>query len=127
MGKKPSKQVILRMIALIVVTMTVFAVYRFFVSHRLFPVVLTVYMALTTGLILGYVIYNRGMSRRGVTAEMLPADWSEEKKQTFIQSGKERMNRSRWMLIPIFAFLFTFALDALELFVLPVFTNLFKT
>ncbi len=113
------------MIALVAVTVTVVAVYRFFASHRFFPVVLTVYMAFTTGLILGYVIYNRGMSRRDVTAEMLPEDWSEEKKQDFIDNGKERMNRSRWMLIPIFAFLFTFVLDALELFVLPVFTNLF--
>ena len=35
------------------------------------------------------------------------------------EKGKRRMKRSSWMLILIMAFLFTFAFDMLELWVLP--------
>ena len=116
----------LRLAVLIVVTMTVFAVYRFFLGRMYFELTLGIYMAIATALILIYVIYNRGMSRRRLTADMLPAHWSEDKKREFLADGERRLRRSRWLLIPIFAFLFTFAFDMLELFVLPAFLGLFS-
>ena len=123
-GQKPSKQAMTRLIFLIIVTMTVFAVYRFLMGFPHFEIVMAVYMILGTGFLLAYVIYNRGMSRKGITVDMLPAEWSAEEKTEFVENGKRRQERSRWLLIPIFAFFFTFAMDILELFVLPFFTNL---
>ncbi|MBQ9086423.1 MAG: hypothetical protein IJY47_04470 [Clostridia bacterium] len=110
---------------LIPVTMTVFSVYRFLLGRMYFEITLAVYMILATAFILAYVIYNRGMSRRGLREEMLPSQWSDEEKKCFLADGERRLRRSRWMLIPIFAFLFTFAFDILELFVLPFFKGLF--
>jgi hypothetical protein len=117
---------VLRLMALILVTMTVFAVYRFFLGRLYFEITLGIYMVLATVLILSYVIYNRGLSRRRLTEDMLPADWSEEQKREFFADGERRLRRSRWMLIPIFAFLFTFAFDLLELFILPTVRGFFS-
>ena len=113
------------LILLVVVTMVVFAVYRFLLDFYYFELVLIAYMAIATVFLLIYLIYNRGFSRRGVTEEMLPADWSEEKKQAFLADGPRRLSRSRWMLIPIFAFLFTLTMDLIELVVVPLVADLF--
>ena len=117
---------VLRLMTLILVTMTVFAVYRFFLGRLYFEITLGIYMVLATVLILIYVIYNRGLSRRRLTEDMLPADWSEEQKWEFLADGERRLRRSSWMLIPIFAFLFTFAFDLLELFILPTVRGFFS-
>ena len=113
------------LILLVAVTAVVFAVYRFLLDYYYFEVVLIVYMTLATAFVLAYLIYNRGFSRTGVTPEMLPDTWSEEKKNEYVANGKRRMERSRWMLIPIFAFLFTFAVDLIELLVVPFVKDLF--
>ena len=122
-GKKPDSKAVGMLILLVVVTMTVFAVYRFLLDFYYFEAVLIVYMVLATAFLLTYVIYNRGMSRKGVTPDMLPDEWSEEEKAAFIEDGKRKLERSRWLLIPIFAFFFTFAVDLIELIVVPFFQS----
>ena len=104
---------------LIVLTMVLLAIYRFMLTRYYFEIVMLVYMFLSTLCILSYVIYNRGFSRRGITVEMLPDIWSDEQKKEFIEDGKRRLEKSRWLLMFIFAFLFVFAFDAIELFVVP--------
>lgn len=123
---KDGKKLAVRLMILIVVTMVVFAVYRFSMNYPYFQTIMFVYMALATAVILGYVIYNRGFSRRGVTAQMLPDSWSDEEKERFIADGKRRLDASRWMLYPIFAFLFTFAMEIVELIVIPFFKGLIR-
>ena len=123
--QKPSPDAVKRLILLILVTLAVFLFYRVMMNFYYFELVMIAYMVASVAFVLAYVIYNKGFSRRGVTREMLPDDWSEEQKNEFIEDGENRQARSRWMLIPIFAFVFTFAIDAVELFVLPFFMDLF--
>ena len=123
--KKPSKQGILMLVMLIVATVVVLTFYRVMMNFSHFEIVLIAYMVITLGLVVAYVIYNRGFSRRGLTAEMLPDEWSEERKNALIEDGKRRQHRSRWMIIPIFAFIFTFGVDMVELFMIPFIRNLF--
>ena len=123
--KKMDSRTVGMLLLLVVVTAVVFAVYRFFLQTSVFRAVLIVYTVIGTALVLGYVIYNRGFSRNGITADMLPDSWSEEQKTEFIEDGKGRRARSRWMLIPIFAFLFTFAAEMIELLVIPLIRDLF--
>ena len=123
--KKPDRQAIGLLLLLVAVTLLVFGTYRFFVQQEYFRIVMIIYMAVFTGFILAYVLYNRGFSRKGVTKDMLPTEWSEEEKTAFVEDGERRAKRSRWLLIPILAFLFTFGMDAIELFVLPFFEGLF--
>lgn len=123
--KKPSRTAVAMLMLLIAATVAVFTVYRVLMNFEHFEIVLAVYMIIAAALIVTYFVYNRGMSRRGVTADMLPESWSEEQKESFIADGERRFKRSRWLLIPIFAFLFTFAADLFELFVIPFFGNMF--
>lgn len=82
-----------------------------------FPIVMFTYMITLTVLVLVYIIYNRGFSRKGLTEDMLPADWTEEEKRAYIESGEKRLQRSKWMLVFIIAFTFTFIVEAFVLFV----------
>ena len=87
------------------------------VQGLLFPIVMFTYMTVLTVLMLVYIVYNRGFSRKGVTMDMLPPEWTDEQKREFIESGEKRLQRSKWMLVFIIAILFTFIVEALVLFV----------
>lgn len=75
------------------------------------------YMLVFGGFLVAYIAYNRAFTRKEITADMLPDDWSEQKKQDYINDGKIRMEKSRWMLSVIIPFLVTFMAEALYLFV----------
>ncbi|MBO5845202.1 MAG: hypothetical protein J6Q77_01020 [Clostridia bacterium] len=108
----------------LVSSVIVYVTYRILID-RFYLSVLIAYMVIETAFILAYMIYNRGFSRKGVTRDMLPPDWSEEKKDEFIRSGEERLKGSRWMLVIILAFLFTFFAEIVELYFLPFVLGLF--
>ena len=67
----------------------------------------------------GNIIVRRAKvnNLKDVTVEMLPAEWSEEKKQTFLENEKLRVKKSRWMLTVIIPFVVVFMCEALYLFV----------
>ena len=123
--KKTVLKGVTRILALVAVTAVIFCVYRFFMDYYFFNIVLGIYIGLTTALVLAYVIYNRGFSRKGVTADMLPDTWDDEKKLEFIEDGERRLSRSRPLLFLIFAFFFTFVVDILELYALPLIEGIF--
>ena len=79
--------------------------------------VMIIYMASFTGLLVGYLIYNRAFIHKDVTADMLPDEWSAEKKQAFIDDNKNRQEKSRWMLYLLIPFIFVFLAEAMYLFV----------
>ncbi len=87
------------------------------VSPELTPVVMAVFMVAFAGLLVGYLAYNRGFVNKDVTVDMLPKDWTEEKKTAFIEGNKRRAEKSRWMLVLIIPFVVVFMAEALYLFV----------
>ena len=120
-----SKTALLLLLALVGATVAALAVYRVLMNGPYFRATLIAYMTIGCVATLGYVLYNRGFSRRGVTADMLPVDWSDERKTEYIEDGKRRMKRSRWVLIVAFAIFFTLAVDMIELYVIPTFMGIF--
>lgn len=64
-----------------------------------------------------YIAYNYAFTRKDVTMQMLPDDWSDEKKTEYIQKGIDRKQKSRWMIFIIFPLIVTFIVDILYLFV----------
>ena len=92
--------------------------------YYIFPVVMFSYIVALIALTFVYIIYNRGFSRKGVTIDMLPVEWSEEKKIEFIENGKIRLRRSKWILIFIISLFFTFIAEAFVFFVLPMLEGL---
>ena len=77
------------------------------------------------GFLIAYLIYNRAFSRRNVTIDMLPREWTADQKARYVADGKRRMEKSGWMLYIIIPLLVAIALDALYLFTLPLIQNLF--
>lgn len=124
-SKKPDPKAVRRLILLILVTLAVFLFYRVMMKFPHFEIVMIAYGVLSIGVTAAYLIYNRGTAFRGINRETLPEDWSEEKKTEFLEESERRQKKSRWMIIPIFAFFFTAAWDAIELFVIPFFTDMF--
>ncbi len=114
-----TKDAIILLVALVLCTAVVCGTYRLLLELHYFEFVLFGYLAAETIMIAVYLIYNRGFSRKGITADMLPPEWSEEKKKDYIEDAKRRLHKSRWLLVVILAFLFTFALDVFELIVFP--------
>lgn len=123
--KKLSRTAVYRIFALVGLSVALLAVYRFFMTTPYFLTVMVVYMVLGAGSLLGYVVYNRGFSRRGVSAEMLPDSMTEEEKAAFVADAEARTRRSHWLLIVTFAFFFTFAIDLMELYVIPTIGSIF--
>ena len=80
-------------------------------------VVTIAYMLIFGGFLIAYIAYNRAFTRKGITVDMLPDTWSEEKKKEYVEDGERRMKKSRWMLSVIIPFLVTFIAEALLLFV----------
>ena len=118
--KKRNKKLLWGVITALV-SLVIIVFYRVCLNFTFFPYVMWGYMVVLTALIVIYILYNRGFTRRGVAMDMLPDDWSEERRAEFIEDGKRRLARSKWMLIFIIGFLATFLFDALELFVLSKF------
>lgn len=125
MDRQTAKKNLFRILTVVAVTAAVFAIYRLLVDSPYFYIAFPVYLATATLTILGYVIYNRGFSRKNLTVDMLPDEWSDEKKQEYIEDGERRLRRSRPLLVLIIAFIFTFAIDILELYTLPLITEIF--
>ena len=89
-------------------------------------IVYTLYWA-TFGIFLAvFLIYNRAFTRRGITVEMLPDSMTAEEKAEYVNDGKRRMEKSKWMLSVIIPLLVTIALDAIYLFSWPMVKNLFN-
>lgn len=105
-------------------TVIFFAVYRLAIQTTVFPFVLGLYLTLAAVLTVVYVVYNRGFSRRGVTADMLPDTMSAQEKCEFIADGERRMKKSKWMLTILFPLLVTFGFDIMELFVVDYLKNI---
>ena len=120
-----AKQKGLTLLGLSLAVGMILGLYRIAMNFAWFEILFWGYLVLATVLILVFVIYNRGFSRKNITPDMLPEEWSEEEKSEFLADGERRLSRSRWMLIPIFAFLITFAVDLLELVVIPFFSGAF--
>ena len=80
-------------------------------------VIMTVYCLSFAVILITYLIYNRAFVNKDVTEDMLPMDWSSEKRKAFVEDTRRRAEKSRWVLMLIIPFVVTFMAEALYLFV----------
>lgn len=88
------------------------------------PAVMIGFWAVFAIMLVAFVIYNRGFTQKGITKEMLPDTWSEEKKADYLEGIAKRQKRSKWMLAVIIPLMVPIALDAIILFTWPIIQNL---
>ncbi len=113
------------LLMLIANTVIMLALYLLFVNINA-TVTLIVFTVIAAGFSFGYVIYNRGFSRLNVTAEMLPPEWSYEKKCEFIEDGKRRIEKSKWMLTIILPIIVVYAFELFSIYLMPMIENILK-
>lgn len=114
-----SRESVIKLLLLIFTIVIIFGFYRYALTTSFFMPVMIVYLVALTVLIFTYLIYNRGIPKKNITPDALPEHWSAEKKTAYIEDSARRMKRSSWMIIFIFAFIFTFAFDMFELYAIP--------
>ena len=123
--EKKDKIAIRYLIGTLLLSLVLLAFYYFSLNFDFFPFVMWGYMVALALTAFAYVIYNRGMSRKGVSEDMLPDEWDADRKREYVEDGKKRLRRSRWMLSFIIAFVVTFAAEAIVLFFVPLIDGLF--
>ena len=117
--------------AMLLVANTAILIFIYFGSQGLNQPILSMivtlgYWLVLAALVLAYFIYNRAFTRKGVTAEMLPPEWSAEQKDAYVKDGEARLKKSSWMLAVIIPLAVTVMLDAVYLFTWPMVQNLFS-
>ena len=118
------------LILLAINTILFFAVYRvlLFYAERTDEtyysfIVMVLYMVLLAIFVMWYLIYNRFLYRKNLTKDDLSPDMSDEEKEAFLADGRERLAKSKWMMLIIFPLVFTFLIDAVDLFILDLFRS----
>ena len=115
-----------RKLLLVLLLNTVVFATLYFTIAQYFAYIPFVYAGLAGAFALGYVIYNRGFSRRYVTPDHLPDTMTAEEKAAWIASGEERFRRSRWVITILYPLILTLLMDLFYLFAYPMIEGLFK-
>jgi len=85
-----------------------------------------VYAGLAVGLILFYVIYNKGFVWKGCSPRDLHWNGTIEEKEEYLNKCYENAEKSKWILTLFIPLLLVFAVDMIILFVIPYFQGLFS-
>ena len=115
--RPPSKSTAWRMLAVVAASLFLLFIYYLCIGFGLAQPVMLIYMVIPAALLIAYLIYNRGFVYKNVTADMLPAEWSDEKKSEILESSRLRAERSKWLLAVLIPFVLVLLADALYLYV----------
>ena len=103
------------------------ALFRLLKNLNLYLIAVVLYSAVTLAVALGYIIYNKGSVSGKVTPDMLPAEWSMQEKQAFIDDLALRRKKSKWMLVILIPMIIVFGVELLEIYMLPMLLEAFPS
>ncbi|MBE6599630.1 MAG: hypothetical protein E7640_00265 [Ruminococcaceae bacterium] len=104
---------------------TVILLLAYLILIRFFPLATLIgYTAVTAAVAFLYVIYNRGFTRKNLKCEDLPNTMSAEEKTAYIEDGKRRLERSKWVVTVIIPLILIYVYELMDIFVLPFFAEL---
>ena len=116
------------MIILIINTILFFAAYKILLYYAELTqetfysfLLMLGYMTLLLIFVLAYLIYNRFLYRKNLTLEDLPDTMTTQEKEEFLNDGKQRLKKSKWMMLIILPLVVTFLIDAVDIFILEMF------
>ena len=118
--KKVGKRAVAKLLSLVALSAVLLGVYKLFIELFNFEYIFFIYLGAELVLVVIYLFYNRGLSLKGVTKDMLPDTMSDSEKEELLSSAERRLKRSSFMLIPIIAIIFTLIFDTVELYILPM-------
>lgn len=117
MSPEAKKQFTIILVMSVILLVLYYGIMAAFPYESVTTSVMLAYMICFGVILVSYIAYNRGFVNKDVTVDMLPEDWSDEKKQAFVEGNRRRAEKSRWMLAIIIPFVVVFMVEALYLFV----------
>ena len=88
-------------------------------------IISAIYGAITLGVALYYIVYNKGVIGKLPTHEMLPVTWDKAEREAFLADLKARRERSKWVMLILIPMIVVFGYKALEITVFSRFPSLF--
>ena len=117
MSPAAKKRLLLTLVNTIVVFVLYYTLVALIHSSTGIKILMTVYATCLAGLLIAYVVYNRGFVYRNVTPEMLPDTLSDAQKTAILEEAEKRRTRSGWILTFLIPFLVTFIAESCVLFI----------
>ena len=120
--KKENKKLLLYLLCNSVILIAIY-----FLMVEKFQLYFFSYVYLLAGAALGlyFIIYNRGFVAKNATPESLPDTMTLAEKKAFIEDGKARLRRSRWILTILLPIILAIAADMIYLYVYPMLKGIF--
>ena len=96
-------------------------------SLSAYVAVIAVYSVLTLAAAIWYISLNRGLINYRLTADMLPKEWSDEKKKAFMADHAVRKEESKKALIILVPMIAAFFVEVIDIyFIKGILQNIIK-
>lgn len=96
-------------------------------SLSAYVAVIAVYSVLTLAAAIWYISLNRGLINHRLTADMLPKEWSDEQKKSFMADYASRREKSKKALIILVPMIATFFVEVVDIyFIKGILSNIIK-
>ena len=107
-------------LALLLLGNTVLFIGVYFLLVQLdFWLITPIYIAIGTVLAVIFIVYNRGFYAKNAKLEELPNTMTHKEKLAYIQDGKDRLARTRWMITLLLPIVLAIAADIVYLYIFP--------
>ena len=84
-----------------------------------------IYVAIAAVLAAVFIVYNRGFYAKNTKPEELPNTMTQKEKLAYIQAGKDRLDRTRWMITILLPVILSIAADIVWLYIVPYLKEIF--
>ena len=101
------------MLALSVLAILIFRTMKE-ISWQAYVAAIVIYSVLILAAALWYISYNRGVLGK-ISPEMLPTEWDEGQKKSFMDEYYERRKNSKWALMLLVPLIATFFFEILDI------------
>ena len=104
------------MLALSVLAILIFRTMKE-ISVGAYIAAIVIYSAITLASSIWYIFFNRGLIGK-LSPEMLPAEWDEAQKKSFMDEYYDRRSKSKWAIMLLVPMIATFFFELLDIYFL---------
>ena len=104
------------MLALSILAIVIFRTMKE-ISVQAYVAAIVIYSLITLVTAMWYIFFNRGMLGK-LTSDMLPEEWDEAQKKSFMNEYYERRRKSKWAIILLVPMIATFFFELIDIYFL---------
>ena len=123
-----------KIVASVLTVLLIFGFYRYVVylvensqlDYRWLSVLMWTYLIAGCAVFVAVFVLQRGFSNKPLSAEDLPDSMSIKEKQAYLDGDKKRKHIAKYLMVPLFAIVFVFFYEIIELYYFPMFQSWFS-